>query len=144
MNARQLEVFRTIMRCGTLTSAARALNVAQPALSQILLHPEDELGFKLFQRLKGRLVPTPEAEQLFPETDRLFRAFDNLRRFASDLKHGTAGLVRLAASVPPSLSLVPGALKAFRAACPGVRLRSYVVPVATIVEMLAAGGPGLG
>jgi DNA-binding transcriptional LysR family regulator len=144
MNARQLEVFRAIMRCGTLTGAAKSLNVSQPALSQTLLHTEDELGIKLFQRLKGRLVPTPEAEQLFPETDRLFRSFDNLRRFAHDLKHGKAGLVRLAASAPPSLSLVPRALKAFRAACPGVRLRSYVVPVATITEMLERGAADIG
>jgi DNA-binding transcriptional LysR family regulator len=144
LNARQLEVFRTVMRCGTLTSAAKALNVSQPALSQILLHAEDALGFKLFQRLKGRLVPTPEAEQLFPETDRVFRAFEDLQRFAGDLRHGKGGLVRLAASAPPALSLVPRALKAFRAACPGVRLRSYVVPVATIVEMLERGAADLG
>jgi DNA-binding transcriptional LysR family regulator len=39
MRARQLEVFRTVMRCGTLTNAARLLNVSQPALSQILLAP---------------------------------------------------------------------------------------------------------
>ena len=36
MNARQIEVFRTIMRLGTLTGAAQALNVSQPALSQLL------------------------------------------------------------------------------------------------------------
>lgn len=144
MNARQLEVFRTVMRCGTLTSAARTLNVSQPALSQILLHTEDELGFKLFKRVKGRLTPTPEAEQLFPEADRLFRDFDNLRRFAKDLKQGKAGLVRLAASAPPSLSIVPRALKAFRAARPGVRLLSYAVPVAVITEMLARGEADIG
>jgi DNA-binding transcriptional LysR family regulator len=144
MNARQLEVFRTIMRCGTLTSAAKALNVSQPALSQTLLHTEDELGFKLFQRVKGRLVPTPEAEQLFPETDRLFHAFDKLRRFAGDLRLGKGGLIRLAASVPPSLSLVPRALKAFRAATPGVRVRAYVVPVATMAQMLEQGDADLG
>ena len=144
MNARQLEVFHAIMRCGTLTGAAKALNVSQPALSQILLHTEDALGLKLFQRVKGRLVPTPEAEELFPETERVFHAFDNLRRFAADLKHGKGGLIRLAASVPPSLSLVPRALKAFRAASPGVRVRAYVVPVATIAQMLEQGDADLG
>jgi len=144
MNARQIEVFRAIMRCGTLTGAARALNVSQPALSQILLHTEDELGLKLFERLKGRLVPTPEAEQLYPEADRLFRDLDNLRRFASDLKHGKTGLVRLASSAPPSLSIVPAALQAFRSACPGVRLRSYVVPVQIIATMLERGEADLG
>src|SRR5258708_27132912 len=121
MKGRPPEVFRPIMRCGTLTSAARALNVSQPALSQILLHTEDELGLKLFERLKGRLVPTPEAEQLFPEADRLFRDFDNLRRFASDLKHGKTGLGRLASSAPPPPSILPPALKAFRSACAGAR-----------------------
>ena len=72
MRARQIEVFRMVMRCGTLTGAAEALNVSQPALSQILLHTEDELGFKLFQRVKGRLIPTPEAEEIYPEVERLF------------------------------------------------------------------------
>src|SRR5258708_19812282 len=125
MNARQLEVFRAIMRCGTLTGAAKALNVSQPALSQILLHTEDELDLKLFERLKGRLVPTPEAEQLFPEADRLFRDFDKLRRFASDLKHGKTGLVRLASSAPPPPSILPPPLKPFRSPSTGVRLPPY-------------------
>lgn len=144
MNARQLEVFRTIMRLGTLTSAARALNVSQPALSQVLLHTEDQLGLKLFRRLKGRLIPTPEAELLFPEADRLFRDLNNLRQLAGDLKHGKSGLVRLAASAPPSLSIVPRALRAFRVACPGVRLISYAVPVEIIFQMLERGEADVG
>jgi DNA-binding transcriptional LysR family regulator len=144
MNARQLEVFRSIMRLGTLTAAARALNVSQPALSQVLLHTEDQLGFRLFRRVKGRLVPTPEAEQLFPEADRVFGELEDLRRFASDLGQGKAGQVRLAASPPPALTFVPTALARFRTACPGVRLVSYVVPVAVMAEMLARGAVDLG
>ena len=61
MRARQLEVFTAVMRVGTVTGAAQSLNISQPALSQILLHCEDELGFKLFDREKGRLRPTAEA-----------------------------------------------------------------------------------
>lgn len=144
MNARQLEVFCTIMRCGTLTAAASVLNVSQPALSQILLHTEDQLGLKLFRRLKGRLLPTPEAEQLYPEAERLFRDLDRLRRLAGDLKRGDAGVLRLAASAPPSLSILPYALKAFRAVCPGVRLISHVVPVDVIYRMLDGGEADIG
>jgi len=144
VNARQIEVFRTIMRCGTLTSAAQALNVSQPALSQLLLHAEDQLGFPLFRRLRGRLVPTPEAVQLFPEAERLHRDLESFRRFAADLRHGHAGTVRLAASAPPALSFVPRALKAFRAAAPGIRLVSYVVPFEVAREMLGQGDADLG
>jgi DNA-binding transcriptional LysR family regulator len=144
MNTRQIEVFRTIMRCGTLTAAAQVLNVSQPALSQILLHAESQLGFPLFQRLHGRLVPTPEAIQLFPEAERLFRDLDNFRRSAADLRHGMAGSLRLASSVPPALSFVPRALQRFRASCPGVRLISYVVPLQVIATMLENGQADLG
>ena len=72
MRARQLEVFKTIMKCGTLTEAAQILDALQPALSQVLLKTEDVIGFKLFERVKGRLVSTPEAEELYPEADCIF------------------------------------------------------------------------
>ena len=144
MNARQIEVFRTIMRVGTLTGAAQALNVSQPALSQLLLHAEDQLGFKLFRRLRGRLVPTPEAVELFPEAERLHRDLDGFRRFAQQLRHGVVGRVRLVSSAPPSLSFVPRALAAFRRAAPGVRLSSYILPVEAAMEMLGRGDADLG
>ncbi len=144
MNARQIEVFRTIMRCGTLTAAAQALHVSQPALSQLLLHAEDQLGFRLFQRRAGRLVPTPEAELLFPEAERLHRDLEGFRRYAAQLRHGAASSLRLAASAPPALSFVPAALQAFRSAWPETRLVSYVVPVQAIVEKLEAGEADLG
>lgn len=144
MRARQIEIFRMVMRCGTLTRAAAALNVSQPALSQILLHTEDELGFKLFLRVKGRLIPTPEAEELFPEVDRIFADIESLRHRAAELRLGKSGVVRLAASAPASLSLVPEALRHFRAAQPGIRILSYVVPAEVIVTMLDRNEAGLG
>lgn len=66
MRPRQLEIFTAVMRAGTVTGAARLLNISQPALSQTLMHAEDELGFALFERVKGRLRPTPEAVELSP------------------------------------------------------------------------------
>lgn len=143
MRARQLEIFCAIMRAGTITAAAQALNVSQPALSQILLHTEDDLGFKLFTRIKGRLHATPEAEDLYPEAARLFGELEALRRKAADMRHGRTGLVRLAASGPPSLSLVPQALADFRAAHPDILIRSHIAPIETLTRMLCDGDVGL-
>jgi DNA-binding transcriptional LysR family regulator len=139
MRARQLEVFTAVMRAGTVTGAARLLNISQPALSQILIHAEDELGFRLFDREKGRLYPTPEALELHPEAERLFAGLEGLRRKTSDLRLGRAGLVRIAASPPPAMSLLPRALTAYRARHPDILLRTHVAPIATMVEMLRAG-----
>ena len=75
MNIRQLEIFRAIMRSGTLTAAAEALHVSQPAVSKILRHFESQLGYPLFDRVGGRLVATAEAQLLFADADHLFREF---------------------------------------------------------------------
>ncbi|MEM8853138.1 MAG: LysR family transcriptional regulator [Pseudomonadota bacterium] len=144
MKARQLEVFRMVMRCGTVTAAAEALNVSQPALSQILLHTEDSLGFKLFQRSRGRLYPTAEANELFPEADRIFQDLEALRKRAEEMRHTKAGAVRLAASAPPSLSFVPSAIEAVRQGHPDIAVLSYVLPVESILTMLEHGRVGLG
>src|SRR5207244_6208105 len=73
MNARQLEVFRAIMRNRSLTAAAEALHVSQPAISKVLRHFELQIGYRLFERLGGRLVPTAEAQLLYRDADRIFR-----------------------------------------------------------------------
>jgi len=139
MRARQLEVFCAIMRSGTVTAAARELHISQPALSQILLHTEDQLGFALFERVKGRLVPTAAAHELFPQAEQVFAGLEAMRRRAADLRVGRVGLVRLAASPPPAISLVPGALARFRSDSPEITVRSLVAPIAVLVPMVRDG-----
>lgn len=133
-----------LMRSGTVTGAAAMLNISQPALSQILLHAEDQLGFKLFDRVRGRLVPTREADELYPEAERIFSELDALRRRTVDMRHGRTGLVRLAASAPPSMSIVPQALVSFREAHPDIVVRSLIAPMVNIVDMLRNGDVSIG
>ncbi|WP_323039861.1 LysR family transcriptional regulator [Gemmobacter sp.] len=144
MRARQLEVFCMLMRCGTVTGAAAMLNISQPALSQILLHAEDQLGFKLFNRVRGRLVPTQEAEELYPEAERIFSELGALRRRTTDMRFGRTGLVRLGASAPPAMAIVPKALMAFREAHPDIVVRSLIAPMLSVVEMLRNGEISMG
>ena len=64
-----LEAFREIIQLGSVTSAARALGLSQPAVSRLLAQFETGLGFKLFHRSKGRLLPTSQALLLYEEVD---------------------------------------------------------------------------
>ncbi|WP_296741195.1 LysR substrate-binding domain-containing protein [Mesorhizobium sp.] len=144
MRARQIEVFSTVMRTGTITAAARLLNISQPALSQMLLHTESELGFALFERTKGRLIPTPEALELFPEVERLFSGLEGIRRKTKDLRLGRAGLVRIAASAPPAMSILPIAFRDFHCKHPEIVLRSHMAPIQSIIDMLREGDACIG
>jgi len=144
MQARQLEVFCMLMRTGTVTGAAAMLNISQPALSQILLHAEDQLGFKLFSRVRGKLVPTREAEELYPECERIFSELSALRRRTTDMRFGRTGLIRVAASAPPAMSIVPKALFSFRASHPEIVVRSLIAPLVNVVDMIRDGDAPLG
>jgi len=58
------------MMTGSVSGAAKLINVSQPAVSRMLLHAEMQLGFQLFQRIRNRLVPTREATILYPHVER--------------------------------------------------------------------------
>lgn len=89
LNARQIEAFRAVARAGTVTGAAAALNISQPAVSRLLAHLEDQLGFDLFARSKGRLQLTPEGVSFLQEVDRHFTGLDALAGAARRIaEHG--------------------------------------------------------
>ena len=67
MNLRHIEIFHAVYVNGSVSAAARALNVSQPSVSKMLRHAESLLGFPLFQRTNGGLVPTEDAHSLFAD-----------------------------------------------------------------------------
>ena len=68
---RHLEAFRAIMRAGTATGAGLMLGMSQPAVSRLLAQTEALAGFPLFERVRGRLVPTQLAHALHEEAERV-------------------------------------------------------------------------
>lgn len=73
---RQIEVFKAVMAAGSLAGAARELRIAQPTVTRMILRMEDQLGARLFNRVRGRLTPTQEAARFLAEID---RAFEQMR-----------------------------------------------------------------
>ena len=64
MNSDQLEQFKVIAECESLTKAAETLYISQPALSKTLKNLEAELGCKLFYRGRQKLNITKEGRRL--------------------------------------------------------------------------------
>ncbi len=144
MNARQLEVFRAIMREGTLTAAANVLGVSQPAVSKVLHHLEDQLGYALFDRSGAKLTATAEARLLFDDADRVFRELEVLKDLAARIGERKAGLLRIGASLPIVHSVLPRALDLFQIDHPGVKVHLHGFPAREIAEALHGGDIDLG
>lgn len=101
---RQMEVFRAVMLTGSINAAAKMLYVSQPAVSKLIAHTETTLGLRLFERTKGRLVPTSEAQALFREVEQVYQSALRVDEFARALARGPASLLRVACS--PSLAAI--------------------------------------
>jgi DNA-binding transcriptional LysR family regulator len=110
MNLRQIEVFRAVMLAGSVTGAAELLHVSQPGISRMLGHIELQLGLRLFERTRGKLRPTPEAQALYAEVEQVYRGVQRIDDRARDLKGGGGLTLRVLASPSTALELVPRAV----------------------------------
>jgi DNA-binding transcriptional LysR family regulator len=120
MKFRHIEVFHAVYQTGSVTGAARALNVSQPSVSKVLGHAEDQLGFKLFERVKGRLTPTREADALYRSVDEIYGQMASLDTMADNLRRGSGGQIRLAVTPTLGLGVAPNAIARFRESHPDV------------------------
>ena len=107
MKLRHLEIFHAVMTCGSLSRAAESLNISQPAASKALKSAEMKLGFTLFQRVRGKLLPTSEAITLFEKAQTIYQDLDNLRLLADNLARDPRAKITLGCLPSLGLSLVP-------------------------------------
>lgn len=114
MRLRQIEVFHAVYSAGSVTAAASMLHVSQPSVSKVLAHAEQQLGYALFERNKGKLIPTPEAHRLFKHVNTVYRDIDRLRHVAENLRTGDSGRIRIACTPAFSLDVLPRTVASFR------------------------------
>ncbi|MFN4241067.1 MAG: LysR family transcriptional regulator [Erythrobacter cryptus] len=78
INLHHLRLFRAVAREGTLTAAARALNISQSAISTQIKALEADLGHDLFERRGRNLVLTEAGRIALDYAEQIFRAADQL------------------------------------------------------------------
>jgi DNA-binding transcriptional LysR family regulator len=139
LSARQIEVFRAVMIAGSLSGASRQLNVAQPSLTRMVRRIEDVVGFTLFDRYRGRLRPTLEAQQVFWRIQHIQAQLDSLDDAIGQIARGETATFRLAASPSLARQLVPMALARLREKFPGLSLQLDQASLPHIVDYLALG-----
>ncbi len=119
---RQLETFREVMRARTTIGAARALRVSQPAISNAIRQMETRAGFPLFERLGNRLVPTPDAEEIYRDSEAIFSLYTAFTQRVEARQRSESGSLRLVMTPPVANALIPAALSEFLATRPSVRV----------------------
>ncbi|PFH20490.1 MULTISPECIES: LysR family transcriptional regulator [Burkholderia] len=119
---RQMEVFRAVMLTGSINAAAKMLYVSQPAVSKLVSHTETTLGLRLFERTKGRLIPTAEAQALFREVEQVYQSALRVDEFARALALGPASLLRVSCSPSLATTIIAPAIVELKRKLPGLRV----------------------
>jgi DNA-binding transcriptional LysR family regulator len=138
VNLRQLEAFRAVMMVGSVTGAARMLNVSQPGVSRLIADLEYSIGFKLFIRRKGRLYPSLEGTNFFEELERTFVGIESLKKAAQEIKDLRRGHLRVVAMPAVCLDLLPVTIRKFSEKYPDIKITLEVQSSPRLVEWVAA------
>ncbi|CUH68365.1 Cyn operon transcriptional activator [Thalassovita gelatinovora] len=138
MRLRELEALAAIFETGTVSEAAKLLGVGQPAISRTLGRLEDKLGYPLFNRVGGRLVPTRSANAIRQEVQTVLAGMNNLRRITADLLDKRAGELKFGCAQSLIHTLIPRAVGAFSSAWPDVRLTIEPRPTRILVDQVAS------
>jgi DNA-binding transcriptional LysR family regulator len=97
MKFQQLNAFKAVYELGTMTAAAEHIHVTQPAISRLISSLEHQLGFKLFQRIKGKLMPSDQGIAFFVELNKAFSAIESLEDSARDIRAQHYGSLHISA-----------------------------------------------
>lgn len=123
MNVRQLECFRAVMVTGTMTRAAETLGISQPAVSNLIAALEHHVGFTLFVRRKGRLMPTPEASYFYEEVNHTLDSFERISQTAHEIRDRRKGRLVVASYPGIAIHFLPRVIASFMAVRPEVRFK---------------------
>ncbi|MBN8179505.1 LysR substrate-binding domain-containing protein [Roseibium aggregatum] len=113
LSFRQLQTFVQVMRTGSVSEAGRALGRTQPAVSAMIAGLEREVGFQLFERERGRLVPKPEAHYFLEEAEFLLERLTRSTRTLQDIGNLEKGKLRIACNPAASSFFMPRVLANF-------------------------------
>jgi len=136
---RQLQAFHAIIETGTVTGAAALLGISQPGISNLLSQLERQTKFKLFERVKGRLIATPEANMLYKEIDTVVRGLDHVTQAVLDLQNKQAGQLQVASQHSMSFGFMPKLISQFAKDRPDMSISFQSQYSSKIQEWVLAG-----
>lgn len=132
---RQLEMIEAVARLGSLTSAADAMAVTQPAISSQMRKLEDQVGIALLEK-EGRGVRLTEAgEEVVHHARRVGLVLDDLNESLRQFKSIDKGLLRVAV-VSTANYFITKDIAEFRSEHPGVDINLRVANRDTILQLL--------
>jgi DNA-binding transcriptional LysR family regulator len=126
------------MLTSSVTRAAAAMHITQPAASRLIHELERTLELRLFDRAGNRLVPTGDAVALFSEVERSFIGLERIAAAAHELRARRGGMLRIAAMPALANGVLPRFAGRFLAQRPDVDMVLFGLVSNTVLDWVVS------
>lgn len=122
MEIRPIGYFLAVVEAGSMTAAAKKLELTQPALTKAIRRLEDEAGTALFERGARGVVLTASGQSFLRHARTVHSTMAHASNELEALHQGRAGMVRIGAGQSWLIEILPEIIHTFRRGFPDVRL----------------------
>lgn len=139
IDPRALRTFHAICQAGSISAAARTLNISQPSVSTAIAQLEGRLGARLFDRTRSGIVLTPAGKALKARAEMLDHLLRDAEAEIAAVGDGIAGPLRVGGTPGALVSLLPQALGLIERDLPRLALHVLERPDHELLGMLRGG-----
>jgi LysR family transcriptional regulator, cyn operon transcriptional activator len=139
MELRHLRYFVAAAEAASISRAAAAIGVTQPALSRQIRDLEEELGVRLFDRIGGRVRLTEDGRDLMRSSRDALAQADAVSERARALKDGSVGTLHVGATPQVLQGHLPSLLRRYRRSHPQVDIQLIEAGGARVAELVERG-----
>lgn len=136
MDIRDMKCFYAIVEEGNISSAARRLNLAQPALSKQMRQLEERLGVQLFERGSRRIRLTEAGQLLRERVEQILGLVDGTVKDLSELNTGIGGTISIGTVTTSGFTLLPSLISKFYNLYPNVKFQLWEGDGYRVLELL--------
>lgn len=144
MNLLHLQYFYVVAQEQGFTNASKRLRIQQPAISRMVKLLEDDLGFKLFEKVGRNVQVTKQGMEVFEHCQRIFGAAEELQQSLGRITGESKGPLVIAAAEPIATHYLPAQIKTLLAHSPLVHPQIFSGPASMLFAQIKNGEIELG
>ncbi len=137
IETRHLRIFVAVYRARSFTKAAEELFTSQPTVSEHIQNLEAHLNCRLFDRLGRSILPTAQAEMLYPRALGILEDLQRLEDELADADKSVAGQLLIGASTIPGTYILPQLAADFKRDFPKISFEIRISDSAAITSAVA-------
>lgn len=139
MNLLHLNYFYVVAKEGGFTKASKALRIQQPAISRMVKLLEDDIGFKLFEKVGRHVQLTKQGKEVFEYSQKIFNTVEDLNQSLGKINNECKGPLHFAASEPIASHFIPKILGSYLLKFPKVHPQIFSGPASLLLEKISDG-----